>query len=326
MKAITYKKFGLPTKVFELRDVDKPLCAEDEVLVKVHAASIQFADWAFARGKPFIVRLMGAGLFNPKNPILGSDFAGYIEAIGNNVKKFQPGDEVFGDLSVCGYGGFAEYVSVPEDALVLKPANLTFGEAAAVPQAAVVALQGLRDKGKIQSGQKVLVNGASGGIGSFAIQIAKTFEAEVTGICSTSNINMVKSIGADFVIDYANCDFTKEENRYDLIFDMVVNHSVSDYLRVLTPEGIYVAGAMSWSAAFLGPFLTIRGKKKVGSLAANSNVEDLKFLAELITEGKVKPVIDSCYRLNQVAEALEHYGNRHAKGKVVITIVPEEGE
>jgi NADPH:quinone reductase-like Zn-dependent oxidoreductase len=326
MKAAMYRKFGLPTEVFELLEVDKPGYAENEVLVKVHAASVQFADWAFTRGKPFIVRLIGAGLFKPKNPILGSDIAGRIEAVGENVEKFRSGDEVFGELSDCGWGGFAEYVSVPESVLTMKPANLSFDEAAAIPQAATVALQGLRNKGKIQPGQKVLVNGASGGIGSFAIQIAKSFGAEVTGVCSTINVNMIRSIGADHVIDYTQCDFTKEENRYDLIFDMVVNHSISDYVRVLNPKGIYVAGAMSWSAVFLGPLYKLRGSKEVGSLAANTNVEDLEFLTGLIEAGKVAPVIDSRYPLKNVAEALEYYGERHAKGKVVITIAPVESE
>ena len=325
MKAVEYQKFGAP-EVFELKEVETPTPKENEVLVKIHAVSVQFADWAFVRGKPFIVRLMGAGLLKPKNKILGSDIAGQVESIGRDVKLFQPGDEVFGDLSVCGWGGFAEYVSVPESALALKPINITFEEAAAVPQAATVALQGLRDKGQIQSGQKVLINGASGGIGTFAVQIAKSFGAEVTGVCNTNNMDMVSSIGADHVIDYTQSDFTQSEQKYDLIFDMVVNHSVSKFVRVLSPKGIYVAGAMSWSAVFLGPLITLRGSKKAGSLAASTSVKDLVFLKELIEAGKIVPVIDSCYPLSKVSEAVQYYGERHAKGKVIITVVPEVDE
>lgn len=319
MKAIVYKKYGSP-EVLELKEVKKPIPKHNEVLVRIHAVSVQYADWAFVRGKPFLVRLIGSGLFKPKNPILGSDISGHVESVGSNVTKFQLGDEVFGDLSNSGWGGFAEYVSVPENALALKPANMTFEESAAVPQAATVALQGLRDKGQVQLGQKVLINGASGGIGTFAVQIAKSFGAEVTGVCSTNNIEMVRSIGADHAIDYTQEDFTKNGQGYDLIFDIVVNHSVSDYLRALNPKGNYVACAFSKSAAFLGPFISMFSSKKVGSLVTKLNDQDLVFLKELLEAGKVKPVIDRCYPLSDVAEAVRHYGERHANGKVVISI------
>ncbi|GAH52575.1 unnamed protein product, partial [marine sediment metagenome] len=215
MKAIVYTKYG-PPEILELKEVEKPTPKDNEVLIRVHAASVNYSDWAFVRGKPFFIR-MYQGLLKPKNTILGADVAGRVEAVGRNVRQFQPGDEVFGDLSECGFGTFAEYVCVPENALGLKPANISFEEAAAVPQAAVVALQGIHDKGKIQSGQKVLINGASGGIGTFAVQIAKSFGAEVTGVCSTRNLDMVRSIGADQVIDYTQEDFTQNEQRYDLI-------------------------------------------------------------------------------------------------------------
>jgi NADPH:quinone reductase-like Zn-dependent oxidoreductase len=237
MKAIVYTEYG-PPEVLQLKEVDQPTPQDNEVLVEVHAASVNYVDWASVRGKPFLIRLMGGGLLKPKNRILGADIAGRVEAVGRNVEQFQPGDEVFGDKGDCGLGGFAEYASVPENALALKPINMAFEEAAAAPQAAVVALQGLRDTGQIQPGAKVLINGASGGIGTFAVQIARSFGAEVTGVCSTRNVDMVRSIGADQVIDYTQEDFTKSGQRYDLIFDIVANRSVSDYMRALTRKCI----------------------------------------------------------------------------------------
>jgi NADPH:quinone reductase-like Zn-dependent oxidoreductase len=319
MKAIVCTEYG-PPDVLQLKEVEKPTPKDNEVLIEVHAASVNYADWAFVRGKPFLVRLMGAGLLKPKNTILGADIAGRVEAVGRNVKQFQPGDEVFGDISECGFGGFAEYVSVPENALALKPTNMTFEEAAAVPQAATTALQGLRDTGQIQPGQKVLINGASGGIGTFAVQIAKSFGAEVTGVCSTRKMDMVRSIGADHVIDYTQEDFTQKEQRYDLIIDIVANRSVSDYTRALSPKGSYVAIAFNPSSLFLGPLTSMTGSKKVGSLSAKSSVKDLVYMKELIEAGKVVPVIDRRYPLSEVAEAVRHYGERHARGKVVITV------
>ena len=325
MKAIVYTKYGSPSEVLEFKEMEKPTPKDNEVLVKVYAASVNYADWSFVRGKPFLVRLIGAGLLKPKNPILGADIAGQVETIGRNVKQFQLGDEIFGEISEFGWGSFAEYVSVPENALTLKPVNLTFEEAAAVPQAAVVALQGLRDKGQIQHGQKVLINGASGGIGTFAVQIAKSFGAEVTGVCSTRNLDMVRSIGADHVIDYTQEDYTQKEQRFDLILDIVANRSVSDIMRALSPKGNYVAVAFNPASLFLGSFYSRNGKK-AGSLAAKSNVNDLVYMKELIEAGKVVPVIDRRYPLSEVAKAVQYYGERHAQGKVVITVVNNIGD
>ena len=277
------------------------------------------SDASFVTGKPYLARLW-SGLLKPRNTMLGADIAGRVEAVGRNVKQFQPGDEVFGDISGCGWGGFAEYVSVPENALARKPASMTFEEAAAVPQAATVALQGLRDKGQIQPGQKVLINGASGGIGTFAVQIAKSFGAEVTGVCSSRNLDLVRSIGADQVIDYTREDFTKSGQHYDLIFDIVVNRSVSDYMRALSPKGNYVACAFNPVSLFLGPLISMIGSKTVGSLIAKANVEDLVYVKELLDAGKVVPVIDRRYPLSEVAESVRYYGEGHPQGKVVITV------
>ncbi len=238
MKAVVYTKYG-PPDVLQLKEVEKPTPNDDEVLIKVRAASVNPLDWHLMRAEPFLARLE-VGFLKPKNKILGADIAGRVEAVGRNVKQFQLGDEVFGEIFENGLGGFAEYVSVPESALALKPANISFEAAAAVPIAALTALQGLRDKGEIQSGQKVLINGASGGVGTFAVQIAKSFGAEVTGVCSTRNLEMVRSIGSDQVIDYTQEDFTKNGQRYDLILDVAAYHSIFDYKRALSPEGIYV--------------------------------------------------------------------------------------
>ena len=292
--------------------------------MEVHAASANAYDWHLLRADPFLVRLMGGGLLKPKNKILGADLAGRVEAVGRNVKQFQPGDEVFGDISGCGSGGFAEYVCARENALVLKPDNMTFEEAASIPMAAVTALQGLRDKGQIHSGQKVLINGASGGVGTFAVQIAKSFGAEVTGVCSTRNLDLVRSIGADQVIDYTKEDFTQNGQRYDLIIAANGYHSLSDYRRALSPKGIYVAigGSMAqiFQAMLLGPWISMTGSKKMGGLSARPNQKDLVFMKELLEAGKVVPVIDRRYALNEVAEALRYLGEGHAQGKVVITV------
>jgi NADPH:quinone reductase-like Zn-dependent oxidoreductase len=319
MKAIVYERYG-PPDVLQLREVEKPTPKEDDVLVEVHAASVNYGDSAVVRGEPFLVRLMGYGLLKPKHKIPGGDIAGRVEAVGRNVKQFQPGDEVFGDIGDHGFGAYAEYVSAPESALVLKPANITFEEAAAVPQAAVVALQGLRDKGQIQSGQKVLINGASGGIGTFAVQIAKSFGAEVTGVCSTRNLDSVRSIGADHVIDYTQEDFTQNEQRYDLILDIVANRSISDYMRVLSPQGVYVAVAFNPVSLFLGSLISKTGSKKVASLSHKPNAKDLVFMKELLEAGKVVPVVDRRYPLSEVADAFRYIGEGHARGKVVVTV------
>lgn len=264
-----------------------------------------------------------SGLLKPKYKIPGGDIAGRVEAVGINVKQFQPGDEVFGDLATSGWGGFAEYVSVPENALARKPANISFEEAAAVPMAAVTALQGLRDKGKIQPGHKVLIHGASGGVGTFAVQIAKSFGAEVTCVCSTRNMNIVRSIGADHVIDYTKEDFTKKKQQYDLILAANGYQPISAYKRALSPNGIYVATggsmAQTFQAMLLGPWMSI-GSKKMGSILQRPNQKDLVFVKELIEAGKVKPVIDRHYPLSEVVEALRYFGEGHAQGKIVITV------
>ena len=321
MKAIVCTRYG-PPDVLKLEEIQKPTPGDDEILVEVHAASVNYSNLILVRGKPFVARL-GFGLLKPKLKIPGSDIAGRVEAVGRNAKQFQPGDEVFGDLSNCGRGGYAGYVCVPENVLALKPANISFEEAAAVPEAALVALQALRDKGQIKAGQKVLIYGASGGIGTFAVQIAKYFGAQVTGVCSTRKLDMVRSIGADHVIDYTQEDFTQNGQRYDLIVATAGYRSIFDYKRALSPKGMYVATGGSMAQIFqgllIGPWISMTGSKKLGSLAVKPN-KDLAFMKELIEAGKVKPVIDRCYKLSEVAEALRYYGEGHAKGKVVITV------
>jgi len=322
MKAIVYTEYGSPD-VLHLKEVVKPTPKDNEVLVKVHAVSANAADVHLLRADPFLIRL-SSGLLKPKNTILGSDVAGRVEAVGGNVKQFKPGDEVFGDISGCGWGGFAEYVCAREDALVLKPANSSFEEAAAVPMAAVTALQGLRNKGQIQPGQKVLINGASGGVGMFAVQIAKAFGAEVTAVCSTRNLDIVRSIGADNVIDYTREDFTQNGQHYDLILAANGYRSISDYRRALSPMGIYVTtgGSMAQLSEVMlkGPWISMTGSQKMGNLLAKPNKQDLSFIKELLEAGKVKPVIDRCYPLGEVPEAIRYLEEGHAQGKVVITV------
>ncbi len=323
MKAIVYTKYG-PPDVLELKEVEKPTPNENEVLIKVYAASVNTADWRLLRADPFLARLH-SGLLKPKYKILGADIAGRVEAIGRNVRQFQPGDEVFGDLFECGLGGFAEYVCASEDALVLKPANISFEEAAAVPLAAVTALHGLRDKGHIQPGQKVLINGASGGVGTFAVQIAKAFGAHVTAVCSTRNLDMARSLGADRVIDYTKEDFTKNGQLYDLILAANGYHPISDYKRALGPRGIYVmaggSGAQMFQAMLLGPWISMIGSKKMGVLTSKPNQKDLVFIKELLEADKVKPVIDIRYPLSEVAQAIRYLEEGHAQGKVVIDLI-----
>jgi 2-desacetyl-2-hydroxyethyl bacteriochlorophyllide A dehydrogenase len=317
MKAMVFTEYG-PPDVLQLQEVEKPTPTDDQVLVEVQAASVVWADLAFVRGEPFVSRLT-TGLLKPKYRIPGMDVAGRVEAVGRNARQFQPGDEIFGDVSRSGFGAFAEYVAVPESELALKPANLTFEEAAAVPQAALVALQGLRDQGQIQPGQKVLINGASGGNGTFAVQIAKSFGAEVTGVCSTRNLDLVRSIGADHVIDYTQEDFTIRQ-QYDLIFDIVGNRSVSDHLRALRPGGTFVSCAISPVALLLGPVISMLGSKKVVQLSHSPDVKDLVFVKELLEAGKVTPVISRRYPLSEAAEALQNYEDGHSQGKVVISV------
>jgi NADPH:quinone reductase-like Zn-dependent oxidoreductase len=315
MKAIVYTKYGPPPEVLELKEVEKPTPGDNEVLVKIYAASINDGDKSMIRGKPIFVRLMGVGLLKPKNTIPGGDIAGQVEAVGRDVEQFQPGDEVFGDLGGIGHGAFAEYVSVPENVLALKPSNLTYEEAAAVPQYALVALQGLRDNGQIQPGHKVLINGASGGVGTFAVQIAKSYGAEVTGVCSTKNLDLVRSLGANHVLDYTKEDFTQKEQRYDLILDSVANRSISDYTRALSPNGRYVAVAFNVRA-----LISMSGSKQASQLSHEPNVKDLVYMKELIEAGKVVPVIARRFPLSEVGEAFRYFEEGHPSGKVVITV------
>lgn len=323
MKAIVFTKYGSPD-VLQLEVVDKPQPGDGEVLVKVLAASINSWDQDLLRGTPLVNRFM-AGLLKPKRiQILGCDIAGRVEAVGKNVKRFQPGDEVFGDLSRCGWGGFAEYVSVREKDLAVKPACLSFEQAAAVPQAGLLALQGLCDKGKLQSGQAVLINGAGGGVGTFAIQIAKLFGADVTGVDHTAKLEVMRSLGVDHVIDYTHEDFTRSGQQYDLILDVQGCHSLFDYRRVLNPGGIYVmvggSSALANQVIFLGPWISMIGGKKTGLLLHKAN-KGLARMTELLEAGTVAPVIDRCYPLEETAEAFRYFGEGHVKGKVVITLV-----
>jgi NADPH:quinone reductase-like Zn-dependent oxidoreductase len=321
MKAIVRTKYGTPD-VLQLQEVQIPAPNDDQALVKVHAASVTFSNLLMVTAGPFPIRLL-MGLLRPPTPqILGSDIAGQVEAVGKNVKQFQPADQVFGYLADCGKGGYAEYVCAPERALGPKPANLSFEEAAAVPEAALVALQAVRDDGQIQPGHQVLVYGASGGIGTFAVQIAKYFGAEVTGVCSTRNLDLVRSIGADHVIDYTREDFAKSGQRYDLIVATAGYRSLSDYQRALSPSGIYVCTGGSWRQIFQAAARgrrTVDGGRKLVMLTMNPNY-DFATLREMIEVGKVRPVIDRCYPLRETAEAFKYYGKRHARGKVVITV------
>jgi NADPH:quinone reductase-like Zn-dependent oxidoreductase len=322
-QAMVYTKYGSPD-VLHLKEVEKPTPKDDEVLIKVHAASVNAAEVHLVRGKPFLVRLMGMGLLKPKHAIPGAAVAGRVEAVGKNITQFQTGDEVFGDLSACGWGAFAEYVCARENAVALKPPNLTFEQAAAVPLAAVTALQALRDKGHIQPGQKVLINGASGGVGLFAVQIAKSFGAEVTAVCSTRNVDLVRSLGADHVIDYTQEDFTQNGQHYDLILAANGYHPISAYKRALTLKGIYVmsGGSMTqvFQAMLIGPWISMIGRKKMGNVMAKPNKEDLVFVKGLLEAGKVVPAIDRSYPLREVPEALRYLEEGHARGKIVIIV------
>lgn len=322
MKAVVYRCYG-SADVLELEEIEKPIPADNEVLVKIHAAAVNPLDWHFMRGSPYFMRL-GSGLGAPKETRLGVDFAGTVEAVGWNVTRFKPGDEVFGART----GAFAEYVTVRDDrALVLKPDKVTFEEAASVPIAAITALQALRDKGQIKAGQKVLINGASGGVGTFAVQIAKSFGAEVTGVCSTRNVEMVRSIGADHVIDYTREDYTQNGERYDLIIDMVGNHSLLKNRDVLSSEGTFVivGGAKGdWIGPLMGPIrammLSPFVDQKFVTLLARLSQEDLSTLGDLMQAGKVMPVIDRNYRLNEVPAAIRYSEEGHARGKIVIVV------
>ena len=324
MKAIVQDTYGAP-EVLELRDIDTPAVGDDEVLVRVRAAAVNPADWAIMGGLPYIARPVYGGLRKPKNRVRGTDVAGEVEAVGTSVTRFRPGDAVFGWCN----GAFAEYASVSDDALEPMPANLTFEQAAAAPLAGFVALQALRDKGKVRAGQKILVNGASGGIGTFAVQLAKSFGADVTGVCSTRNVDLVRSIGADHVIDYTREDFTQTGQRYDLILDNVGNHSLSDLRRALTPAGTLVPNSGGFdnrwlaslgrvvSALVVSPFVS----QTLRPFVMSPKHADLVVLKDLMEAGKVTPVIDRTYPLSEVSQALGYVGGGHARGKVVITVL-----
>jgi len=319
MKAIVYTKYG-GRGVLQIKEVEKPFPKDDEVLIKVHAVSINDWDMGLLHGD-FINRMLN-GLRKPKRTILGSDIAGRIEAVGKNISKFRIGDEVYGDLSGR-WGGFAEYVCAPEKALALKPAAMSFEQAASIPQAAMLAVQGLIDKGKIHTGQKLLINGAGGGVGAFGVQIAKLYGIEITGVDSTAKLDMLRSIGFDHVIDYTQEDFTKNGQHYDLILDAKTNRSMFDYSRALSPNGIYVTVGGSISrllqALFLGPWISMINKKHIRIVSLKTN-KDLIFMNELFEAGKVKPVIDGPYKLGEFHEAFRIFDKAEHKGKVVITM------
>src|ERR1039457_1631377 len=323
MKAIVYYNYGSPD-VLKYEEIEKPTAGDDEVLVRVRAASVNPLDWHFMRGTPYFVRIM-TGFRRPKVTRLGVDVAGQVEAVGRNVTQFKPSDEVFGTCR----GAFAEDACTSESALVMKPDNVTLEQAASVPIAAFTALQGLRDKGQIQSGQRVLINGAAGGVGTFAVQIAKSFGADVTGVCSTRNLEMVRNIGADRVMDYTRQDFTTSGQRYDLIFDLVGNHSLSAFRRVLNPRGIYIGAGgggpeVHWLDVLTGPIkallLSMFVSEKLVPFLARANKKDLTTISELIKGGTVTPVIDKRFLLSEVPEAIRYLEQGHARGKVVITL------
>lgn len=323
MQTIIYTEYGSPD-VLKLTETEKPVPQDDEVLVKIHATGLNYADTVLLSGKPFLIRLE-SGLSNPGTKTPGADIAGVVEAVGNNVSRFKIGDAVFGDISGVGFGGLAEYVAVPETLLAHKPENVSFEEAAATPMAAVTALQGIRNTGEIKAGQNVLIYGASGGVGTFALQIAKSYNTTVTAVCSTGKVDMVKSIGADHVIDYKKEDFTQNGKRYDLIAAVNGFRPLSDYKNALSENGTYVVIGGSLRQIFagmlLGSLMTINSTKKLKSMGvAKPDADDLTFIAELIDAGKIKPVVDRCYPLEDTAEAFRYVTNGHAKGKVIISI------
>lgn len=323
MRAVVHTRYGSPDAL-ELRDVERSTPAVDEVLIRVRAASVNAADWHVMRGKPFLVRLMGYGIRTPNHGLFGADVAGEVEAVGSDVTAFQPGDAVFGDLSESGRGSFAEYVCTGENALASIPAGVTFEEAAATPLAAVTALQGLRDLGEIREGERVLVNGASGGVGTFAVQIAKAYGAEVTGVCRTEKVDAVRSIGADEVIDYTEVNYANTGERYDLILDVGAHQSMLATRRALAPGGRYVLvggalGPMLGTMA-LGPLLSRLGNERMAVLMAEPNRADLEAVGDLLESADVVPVIDRCYPLEEVPNAVAYLESGGATGKIVITV------
>ena len=323
MKAIVFSQYGSADEL-RLEEVSKPVPGDNEVLVKVHAASVNAADWRMMRADPFLVRLY-AGLLRPKKiKTLGADIAGVVEKVGSNIKQFQVGDAVFGDVFASNFGGFAEYKCALENELALKPPNVSFEAASAVPLASMAALHALRDVGQIREGQSVLINGASGGVGTFAIQLAKYFGAEVTAVCSSKKVEQARSLGADHVIDYTQQDFIRRGTQYDLIIAVNGFHSIFDYRRALSPQGRYamVGGGVGqlFQALLLGPWLSLTGGRKMLAVSSKPNQKDLLFLKELLEIGKINPVIDKRYPLNEVPDAIRYVEAGHASGKVVITV------
>lgn len=325
MKGAVYRSYG-PPEVIKIEEVEKPIPNDHQVLIKIHAASVNAADYRPRRGSPFILRLLNNGIMSPKETRLGSDFSGQVEEVGANVRQFRPGDRVFGFTN----GAFAEYGCSKESSIVIKPANISFEEAATVPVAAITALQGLRNTGAIQAGQKVVIQGASGGVGIFAIQLAKYFEAEVTAVCSTRNVERVRSLGADYIIDYTKENFTQSGNRYDLIFAVNGYHPLQAYKRVLLPQGRYVCAGGTlpqiFEAMLLGPMMSRKNGKKMTSMGiAKINQGDLVFLAGLLKDGKIVPVIDRCYPLTKIVEAFRYVEDTHPQGKVIINLENNHG-
>ena len=323
MKAITQDEYGAPAEVLRFQEIEQPTIGDDDVLVRVQAAGVHIGDWLVTNGLPHIVRLMGYGARRPKTKVPGTELAGQVEAVGKNVKQFQQGDEVFG----YGTGAFAEYASISQDALVLKPANVTFEQAAAVPISAFTALQAVRDKAEVKPGQKVLVIGASGGVGTYAVQIAKAFGGEVTGVCSTRNVDLVRSIGADHVIDYTEEDITQSGERYDVILDLAGNRSLSELRSALTREGTLVIVGGSGGRWLMGFGRTLRAvalspfvSQDLRQFMSSTNKEDLVTLRELLEDGKVAPVVDRTFPLSETSEAIDYVGRRHTQGKTVVTV------
>ena len=326
MKAIVQTEYGSPD-VLSLREVDRPVVSDSKVLVRVHATSVHAGDWHLMRGTPWLIRLIFGGLFKPKTQILGTDMAGTVEAIGSEVTQFKIGDQVFGDLSECGFGAFAEYVSVPESALVLKPENLTFEEAAIVPVSALAALKGLRDIGKIRSGQEVLINGAAGGVGSFAVQIAKANGAIVTAVCSSHNTEKMRSIGADYILDYTQQDITQTSKQYDLILDIAAYRSPFNYLPILKPKGTYVVVGGSITRIFqvmiFGSLISKLTGRNILPLASAPSQTDLLALKSMIESGTIVPIIDRTYNLSEVPEAIRRLEERKVSGKIAIRLIQD---
>lgn len=323
MKAIVHSKYG-PPETLELKEVEKPTVGDDDLLVKVHATAVNAYDWHILRADPLMARLE-VGLFKPQKTRLGVDIAGVVEAAGKNVRKFHAGDAVFADISASGGGGFAEYVSIPEKYMACKPVNLSFEEAAAVPMAAVTALQGLRDLGQVQPGMKVLIHGASGGVGTFAVQIAKALGAEVTAVCSTGKMNLVHSLGADQVIDYTREDFLQSGERYPLILGISGFRPLADYQRALTPQGRYImvggTNAQIFQAALLGPWKSRKGGQTMQHLSAVPRQKDLELIRDWLEVEKIIPVVDRTFRLDEVPEAIRYLEQRNANGKIVVKVV-----